>query len=259
MTHAKHAKQANWTDIYYEIIEEYFWSPQWIGRISNPKRSPHPWSFWEKRLRRREVPLNHILNIALYLVPQELVDAALSVMVGKKVTGMQLVKLPELDANLVQPDMVFVSGKSLCFIEMKVDSRSSIDQFAKYAIAAKQLLDGSDETEEVTLVLLVRHAEHSRVWKRAAPDGLTSTASVRTHALRGLAGDADVWKEASVPGFMARFPEALPRVREVVETMDVSLADYRSLAVFRSYGSADPTATKLIKGVLAEFEGRGLV
>ena len=258
MTHVK--QQAHWTSLYYEIVSDYFWAPQMIGRISDPKRRSRRWEFWDKKLKSQELALNHILNLAFYLAPQELVDNSLSSLVGKEVSGMQLVKLQKSNVHLIQPDLVFTDSERVCFIEMKVDSRSGVDQFAKYAIAAKQLLDGPGGVEEVILVMLVRHAEHSRIWKRAKLDGLTSLAGLRDHTLHGFAGGTDVWKEKAVPRFISGFPGDLPRVREVVETMEVRLADYGSLAeVFRSYPAPDPTAEKLIKGVLVEIERRGLV
>jgi hypothetical protein len=58
----------DWTEMYYEAVEDYFWRPKMIGRMPMEKR--RGWPHWEAGLRAQEVPLNHILNIFFALAPQ---------------------------------------------------------------------------------------------------------------------------------------------------------------------------------------------
>ncbi|MCH8533252.1 MAG: hypothetical protein LAT65_20630 [Saccharospirillum sp.] len=251
-----------WTDIYYQAVEEYFWRPQVIGRISNPNKPSKPWSFWRSRLAKQEVPLNHILDFLFHIAPQALLDEVLVAMLGESMSGFELVAPSEglIDDNVVQPDIMFSNGKSLVFVEMKVDSKSSIDQFVKYAIAALQICADEPSLERVDLVILSRHSEHSKVWSRAKKFELDSTSALKATAIQGLKGDAFVWTQPGVRKFTSKNPELVPKLIEKVESMGLTLIDYPSFSgVLRQFASEEPTVSRLVGGVLDELSRRGLI
>src|SRR6267143_915401 len=66
----------DWTDEYESIVEFYFWEPQHLNRRAPPGRNPGIDEVLQ-RLRRKEVPLNHLLGILFRLVPASLGQAPL--------------------------------------------------------------------------------------------------------------------------------------------------------------------------------------
>src|SRR6267143_2425099 len=67
----------DWTDEYESIVEFYFWEPQHLNRRAPPGRNPGIDEVLQ-RLRRKEVPLNHLLGILFRLVPASLSARLLS-------------------------------------------------------------------------------------------------------------------------------------------------------------------------------------
>jgi len=190
-----------------------------------------------------------------------LLDRVVSAFLGRSAVGGQLVSASAdvVDVHIVQPDIIFSDGRALVFIEMKVDSCSSIDQFVKYAIAAHCICRDSPNIESVDLVMLSRDGTHLQLWKKAKTLGLTDTAAVRKVALRGLKEDMDVWGEAGVPSFLEKNPGVTAALSQQVSSMGLHLADYRSLqTTLQEYATEEKTVSRLIEGVLWEFARRGL-
>ena len=177
-----------WTDLYYDVVEHYFWRPQAIGRIADRTKPAKNWGHWKDKLASQETPLNHIIDFLFHIAPQDLLDHVISALLKREVTGLQLVTLTGdiVNNNIVHPDVVVSSASALVFVEMKVDSQSSIDQFAKYAIAAHCIMQDEPQLESVDLIVLSRDADHNRVWKNATGLGLTDEEAVREIAIRGL-------------------------------------------------------------------------
>lgn len=251
-----------WTDIYYRSVEEYFWRPQVIGRVTNPDKPSKPWSFWRSKLAEQEVALNHILDFLFHIAPQELLNEVVTRFLGRTISGVELVEPSPglLDDNVVQPDIILSNTESLVFIEMKVDSKSSVDQVVKYAIAASQIATDEPTLDRVDLVILSRHTEHAKIWGRAKKLGLESVSALRSAASKGLKGDASIWSQPGVPRFITKNPEAVPRLQDMIANMGVFLCDYTTLAdALTLYASEEPTAQRLVGGVLDELSRRGLI
>lgn len=250
-----------WTDIYYRVVEEFFWRPQIIGRKSDPNRPSRPWSHWRQKLASQEVALNHILDLLFHIAPQELLDLVVSDLLTTQLTGFELVEPSEglIDPNIVQPDVILSNGETVVFLEMKVDSKSGIDQFVKYAIASHLIRRDEPALSRSELVILGRELDHAKVWKRSKSLGLKSAAHVRAAAKRGLGGDDSVWSERGVQRFLARNPTAASDLGGIVESMGLVLADYHTLAdVLRGFAAREETAERLVHGVLGELNRRGL-
>lgn len=180
----------------------------------------------------------------------------------RKISNLRLVAPTPgtIDYNVVQPDIIVSNSTELVFIEMKVDSRSSIDQFAKYAIAAHCIVQDEPKITSVDLVLLARHTDPQRVWKHATKLGLTSEQAVREVALRALQHDATIWGERGVQRYTRAYPQAIPSLEKLLLSMGLHLADYASLeTALRNYAADEATVSRLIHGVLQEFARRNLV
>ena len=255
-------KAPYWTDLYYQVVEHYFWRPQAIGRISDPSKPAHPWKHWQDKLKSQETPLNHIIDFLFHVAPQDMLDRVISALLGRTISGLQLVAPSDgtIEGNVVQPDIIVSNATALVFVEMKVDSQSSIDQFTKYAIAAHCILQDEPQIKSVDLVLLGRHTDHGRVWKNAKRLGVSNERSVREAALRGLEHDPSVWGQRGVQSYLKSNPDALPHLCKHVKAMGLRLTDYAVLeAALRAYAAEEKTVERLIDGVLQEFARRKLV
>jgi hypothetical protein len=255
-------KSPSWTELYYQVVEHYFWRPQAIGRKANPKISPQPWVHWKLKLQKQETPLNHILNFLFHIAPQELLDQAISALTQRQLSNLELVTPTQgtINNNIVQPDIIVCNLSSLVFIEMKVDSQSSIDQFAKYAIAAHSIAKDEPTITTIDLVLLSKHTEHGKIWKNSRKLGLTDTQSLRNVAISGLLNDGKIWGERGVKRHLKHFPESVHDIAKHIDSMGVHLSNYETLGrALSNYAAEEKTVGRLIEGVLAEFEARGLL
>jgi len=254
-------KAPYWTELYYQIVEHYFWRPQAIGRRSDPSKR-HPWDYWKNKLESQEVPLNHVLEFLFYIAPEHLLDRIISALLGREIINLELV-VPEpgsLNYNIVQPDIIISNGNELVFVEMKVDSKSSIDQFAKYAIAAIYLIDNDPTISSVDLVILSRHTKHECLWKNSKKLGLTNEKALREMAITGIERDRSVWGERGVKRFLANNPDAAEKLAERLRTMGLHITDYATLAhILQDYATEETAVNRLIQGVLEELLRRNLV
>ncbi len=254
-------KAPHWTDLYYRIVEHYFWRPQAIGRISDPQKTSHPWNSWRAKLQSQETPLNHILDLLFYICPEKLLDRVISALVGRPLSNLQLVVPSDgtIDGNIVQPDIIVRNSTALVFVEMKVDSQSSIDQFAKYAIAAHCITRDEPAIQSVDLVVLTRHVEHKQIWKNARKLNLSDDRAVRDTAIRALNVDPSIWGERGVQRFVRNNPKSIASLTQRMDTMGLHLQDYSALEkALCEYAAEEITVRRLIEGVLQEFVRREL-
>jgi len=256
-------KAPYWTDLYYRVVEHYFWKPQGIGRKSDPEKPSHPWKYWQGKLESQETPLNHILDLLFHIAPEELLDNVISALIGRQISNLQLVSPTPgtIDGNIVQPDIIVSNSTELVFVEMKVDSKSSIDQFTKYAIAADCIKQDEPQITSVDLVLLSRHKTHEQIWKKAKRYGLSSGSEVREVAIRALKhNDQSIWDERGVQRYLKLYPNAIPQLIKQLKNMELHIADYSILeSVLLDYAAKETAVNRLIQGVIQEFGRRNLV
>lgn len=249
----------DWTELYYQAVEDYFWEPAIIGRM--PDGDSKPWPQWKASLREKEVPLNHILSLFFALAPQDTVDQVLSRLVGAELRGLRLVSevggSEDLKGTFTQPDFVFASDSDLLFLEMKIDSKSSVDQFGKYALSAEKLCTLYPNLQRVRLAMLVKDGTFHRVWGSKA---IVDEQTLRATAVRGVRGDGEVWKQQGMVTYLKTASED-DRERLVVriESMLLSISTYAVLGgALGAHVPSDPTAAKLVAGVQVELQQRGL-
>lgn len=128
----------SWIDEYDSVAEFYFWEPQHLGRIS--ARSGKNFAVILGELRKKEVPLNHLLNYFLHLAP----SAMIARIYRRLLPGSRLVT-PTLrgreawqDITFCQPDVWLSDPSANAFIELKLGSQLSYSQVFRYAaLAAK--------------------------------------------------------------------------------------------------------------------------
>lgn len=249
-----------WTDLYYKVVEYYFWSPQVIGRISNPGKSAKPWHHWRNSLSSQETPLNHIIDFLFHIAPDEFLDSVLVSLLGREAKGFSLVEpsAGTLDASIVQPDMIICNQKELVFIEMKVDSQSSVDQFIKYAIAAECIRAEDPLIRSTDLIMLARKAEHSCVWKNAGRLGIQCDESLRQIAKLALDKESILCQRGVQKYFRAN-PDAKVKIAAQIDRMRLHMVDYSVLKdAMTAYVSREKSLNNLINGVIEELGRRSL-
>lgn len=131
----------DWADEYENILEFYFWEPQHLNRVSPPKDKRRPPAEVLGALMKREVPLNHQLNIFFRLAPKGLVERWLrATLTGTAAAQPALISLrgdPIMGAT--QPDLYFQCIGSRVFVELKVEAKSGLEQLCKYALLSAYL------------------------------------------------------------------------------------------------------------------------
>jgi hypothetical protein len=231
-----------WTHEYEAIAEHLFWSPEQINRQRG--YTVQPWSKIWAKLKRREVPLNHLFNIFFQLAPDEL---------GQRIIARALPDFPVRDlilrplrdhelSGICQPDFLFTTGDHLIFIEMKVTAKLSVEQIVKYALAAAALKPPG----RIALVCL---------------GPASSFQSVNADLGSGPNGVA-------IDGKMRRFCDQLAvqehELRSVLSRLEVSVLSYNDLGqilaedIVKSQAS-DQARHRLCQGILAELQNLELL
>lgn len=249
-----------WTDLYYQVVQHYFWSPQRIGRISDPNKTGKPWAHWRNALASQETPLNHIIDLLFHIAPDDFIDFVMTALLGRNVEGFNLVETSEgtLDSNVVQPDMILCNGKELVFIEMKVDSQSSIDQYIKYAIASACIRAEEKSIKSVDLIMLTRKADHRFVWKNARRLKIECEDSLKQVARKALK-DNSILCQRGVQKHFRRNPDDLDTVAAEIDRLCLHMVDYTVLKhAMEVYASKEKSLSNLIHGVIEELNRRSL-
>jgi hypothetical protein len=247
----------SWTQAYYNAIEGYFWSPSLIGRAKTGKTKP--WHEWHAGLLKKELPLNHILNLFFALTQQGTRDRCVSHLTGIPLTGMQFVPsvsvVRTVSAAFTQPDLIFASASRLAFVELKVGSASDLDQFAKYVRAGLLLREKHPEIQAVHLAVVTSPGREATVWgSRQFADIATLKAKVQSMLL----DESAAWQSAAMQKFARdSSAEAKRAMAEAVEATSVRVVSYneldQALAGEQSRsGEEDP----LVSGLRSELSAR---
>lgn len=157
----------NWTQKYWDALEQLYWTPKYLGLKSIPQR------FWEvdgdrvsipsamtnpdgplyrrvttgkafsKRVRGHEETFNHIFELTFGILDGELTNSIFCDLLNQTIDdtltsyGRELgpaFGFPKL-YDISQPDGYFVGNNWTLGVELKFDAKTSIDQLAKYLLA----------------------------------------------------------------------------------------------------------------------------
>lgn len=130
----------SWANEYYEIMEFYFSEPQHLGCIRKAGNTLKLNDVLSS-LRQKEVPLNHIFNIGLHMLPSAMlvkllghytaIDETEYVLEGGDILHRYKTIYPQFE-NFSQPDIFLSSPTQNVFIELKVSTKTSSEQYLKY-------------------------------------------------------------------------------------------------------------------------------
>lgn len=154
---------ASWTDEYREIVEFYYWEPQHIGRGSGGKRFSGADEMYA-HVNTLEVSLNHILNIFFSLYPLHKVscfdDADES---HTMLSAWELETYQRQQKNATQPDLFFVGGTSNVAVELKLGSKTNLEQVAKYVRFHEAITP--EQHKPLSLYFLTPHSDPSKLFQ----------------------------------------------------------------------------------------------
>ncbi len=154
----------SWTENYWDIVNEFYWVPSYLGLKSIPQRhwvvdgdlvsipkemtntsgplyrrlrsGKDYWHF----VRRQEETFNHIFNLALSILPGDIISEIFGQFTGfaasynYRLCGNSIRdEYPWIGgANVTTPDAFLLSSESALAIEIKFNAKTSLDQLAKY-------------------------------------------------------------------------------------------------------------------------------
>ena len=148
---------AKWPDEYESILEFYFWEPQHLNRFSPALNRRLGLDTVLARLRKREVPLNHLFSIFFSLAPSAMAARLLTALApGIEGGSACLMNSPAFRRSklrgICQPDLLLIVDESLVFLELKLDSTTSLEQLLKYALLGELLTHKPEKAPALVLV-----------------------------------------------------------------------------------------------------------
>ena len=249
-----------WTKEYYEIMEFYYWEPQHIGKIKNPKSSIRDSYKMREKLRKMEVSLNHQLNLFFLLAPKDFHRRFFQSIFKKELKeDLQMLSGGAADkiisANLTQPDMMFVGNAQNFFVELKLDSKSSIDQVLKYTVLHALECEAAG-TVKPFYMLFIGKGGFENLWKERFKNvtGLKNT--IRSYNYKALERKTKV---LAAIDFDSIVETALRSRIEMINYTKLSkfIDGYSKEINLKSIYS--DSIIRLMEGMREELEFRGLV
>jgi hypothetical protein len=253
------AEESSWVRRYFDAIIFFYLEPQHLGRIKNPKAIVQNEKQALKRLEKIEVTLNHSLNQFFSIAPisyrREFFET-----VFRKPFDLDLffhgfgVETTYGLPDSVQADFLFTSSNAVASIEMKIDAKTSSDQVLKYCLLGLAHERDTGIEKKHFLMLLAPVSSRS-LWKEGYASVSAAKDAIAQHDL-----DAFIRKH---PSWVS---ECLPRLRQIVEGIELQQISYRDLSKIFNEKQPSPADTspgaevlrRLIGGFLRELRDRGL-
>ena len=248
----------SWAEVYYEALQFYYYEPMHLGQQKKPGAKYDSAGKVDEGLRRKEVPLNHLIKLFLSLAPVALRNRLFSSALGSPRLGEFQMAGRSVDAdyvlqNAVQPDFLFKSGNETISIEMKVDAQSDIDQVLKYALLAIAV-----EMREM------KEMQHSLIYlAKGMFEGLWKQKFQSVENLREALNTID--KSVFLKSRPKHFRDRESRFVEIVDSISIGFINYEDLAglMATEEGSLGSTAgdevyRNLLAGMQGELKRRGL-
>jgi len=249
--------RAGWTKSYYDMMEDYYWEPQLLRKITK-KRGGTIEDFRKtiQRLGTLEITLNHQLEIFFRLAPSSFIrDFFKATLAGEFTDDYDLLG-HELAARFkthdaIQPDLYFLGTNSSVAIELKVRAKSSTGQVAKYALL-DVLVNRTEPENRFSALLFMGPKAFPDLWRERfrSPEDLIE--ATRASDLQTYARPHGVTPEELI---------------KTLSRMSIAFASYQNFAVCLSRARAEidrsspyaQTYDALLAGMLYELAARKLV
>jgi hypothetical protein len=238
-----------WTKYYYDILDFYYWEPQHIGKIKNPNRKHRTYEDIFDHLGKMEVSLNHQLALFFNIVPESVSNGLLKRMTDGQAKDKYVYesektsKIIEKLNDFTQPDFLFEGKHSLLAIEVKLDSRSSLDQLMKYLFLFVLLKKKLKHVNRFSLVYLAKD-EFSGIWEQEYKDKDELLEAFRNYEMPDCTAKGDInikpYKKA---------------ILKVIEETDIHFVNFRRFSSYLDLEKKKLGRSELGKGWLKFIEG----
>jgi hypothetical protein len=129
-----------WNALYDEILAYYFWEPQHLGKIKNPNSDITSYLKLIEHSKKLEVTLNHQLSFFFSLALKSFIREFFSEAFNTTINDDFVFDPSHMNSlitelkDLTQPDFFFVGENNIVAIEMKIDAKTSLEQYMKYLL-----------------------------------------------------------------------------------------------------------------------------
>lgn len=273
-----------WIYKYWDIIEQIYWSPRYVGMKSIPQKyrreengficipvksinNAAPIYRRERKmedlktyLHAKEEVLNHIFDLTFSIAPDSMINDILLKPLGFIDSGtFESIGRESFNRygwgkydNITQHDGLFASKKSAVGIELKLLSRSSLEQIAKYValLTWEELYNGPKE--QLGLLFIVPGFSMKNHWDKCGLDGpVVNRAFLETFRTLKL--------PALITGLFDRHSDHVGSVLDRITLGVISWENLRQRMISLQESldlshRGDQTLAKLIQGFLCQLE-----
>jgi len=249
-----------WTSEYYDIMEFYYWEPQHLGKIKNPKSRYNNEKKALQHIQNMEVSLNHMFNIFFRLAPSSFVNQVIRNSFGQNIQDSFALQgrydILEF-SSLVQPDLLFSSEATNFSIEMKIGAKSSLLQVYKYALL-HWLEQQHSDSQKKSLLLYIGKGNFDDLWV----EGFASAEELKKEAL-----NLDISKLKTKAEKKETVPIDWHAVQSMLDNTDIAYCSYSKFSTLLKLFPAHliensneyETIHKLFSGLYEELERRALI
>jgi hypothetical protein len=249
--------EGSWVDRYYESLEFFYWEPQHLGKRKVVGSRIDSLGVAQKHWRNMEVTLNHIMKYFFSLSPASVICRTLSEGLGREIGKDYTISSLRFDKVLTkscQPDFLFLANSGVCSLEMKLDSKTSINQVLKYALMGLAVEQQVGKELSHGLVFLGK-GKFEEIWPKSS--GVICPDSLRSE----LASKAEAFSDKHLKSRDNR-----TRYLLIVAGLDIGFLNYKDFASILSTEreAAHDCATGemyggLIDGLMGELKARKLI
>lgn len=182
----------NWTEKYWDALEQLYWTPKYLGlksipqrhwqvtrdRVSIPLSMTNPTGplyrrnttgkEFSKKVRQYEETFNHVFEIAFGILDGEFTNDIFSRLLGSDIEDSLRSYGRELGSefghpklyDICQPDGFFSGKHRSLAVELKFDAKTSLDQLAKYLLALSVEREFTGVRKPVSLIYIAPDPEN---------------------------------------------------------------------------------------------------
>lgn len=251
---------AKWNEIYEDIVDFYFWEPQHLGKIKNPKTKHKTYEGVMENISKMEVSLNHQMELFFTLAPKKFLSDFFSLAFATNLSD-DFVYYPDSFGEYIeklgdytQPDFVFEGKKNIIAVETKIDAKSSLDQYLKYQYLGLNY-QRETGTKKKFWLLYIGKKSVNLLWK----EGFTSFSEVK-----------EAFRDMEFPEVSKKGNVAIEKDKDdlLVQSKQTTLGYVKYSQLFNfvkktmhsiTVTAVSETYLKLLQGLADELEARKLV
>ena len=251
---------STWNEEYYEIIDFYHWEPNHLGMQLIPQSSFQGIEDILKNIKRKEVPLNHQMNIFFRLVPNTFLRELIRSFFDQEnddqfeFHGNRQWRMYATEHDPTQPDIFLNGRRSNIAIELKVKAKSNVDQVVKYLLL-HYLNEGYSSTQKQFFFLYLSPGGFSNLWRPSIRNREELDELVRHYDFQEIEKKTKYLGNVNWDDVLAVWQRTYFSARSYAEFHSLLLSYRQNI---RRYCPSNETLQKLLDGMINELELRHL-